>query len=609
MDNQSSPTVISSVPYIPRSNVLSRFNGTLLHLIQEIRNQSKTMSLSETTVTTALKISLRSFSSLLQDTDNSIQSGTEYNGHNLLTKLTMHPDEEVNETVAECISIINKVLPPGITFPILQGLLQYPPYPLQFHYLYPSYYYPYHHHTINSTVTSDNRDEPSKTSVVRDTMDKDIFRYTHIYDRILALASSDDSIEGWSNDEANLSSSSFFVPSYDYLRIYQRCIPPWMHRQTSQDDVGQMLWPAAIPMSRWLIQHRYLFPYQSICEIGSGMGLCGILTAILKYNGEQEYEKYCRTNNSVTDSFISSTVKYSYYRFLQSRKESSTASASKSTAPQWPVIVSDFNPLVLHNLYYNTTLNEPCFHANSGTDDSSLSPILANVGVPSVDNPPPTNLLPNVTSPLLRTVRVDWNIYKDNIINSNAAHVSSEYPTDNVLYSSFSSSTSSSSTDSPYYQNIYGVHKQLDFTHTYDIILGSDMICSAEDCRGVGSLLTVHLAKPYGIGIFMLAPSDVRWGVEQLAPILKEYGLHVETRTIPGSYVDKPNKYYSFDSSNVNEVNESNRIPPDIHAKLQHSSPSGVEDWVQKSNDIIDVVVAGGYEQRLQLHIVTWKIT
>jgi predicted nicotinamide N-methyase len=86
-------------------------------------------------------------------------------------------------------------------------------------------------------------------------------------------------------------------------------------RQTSQKDVGFVLWPSAVALSHWLIDHPEVFGgVQSILELGAGCGLVGLLAAMLV----QEQDN--NNNNTMT-------------------------------------ILTDFNPIVLDNLRLNIELN------------------------------------------------------------------------------------------------------------------------------------------------------------------------------------------------------------------------------------------------------------
>ncbi|CAM9474305.1 unnamed protein product [Choristocarpus tenellus] len=76
-------------------------------------------------------------------------------------------------------------------------------------------------------------------------------------------------------------------------------------RQHSQFDVGYQMWPAAIILSRWIHANPAIFTGQCVLELGSGLGLCGLVAAF----------------------------------------------------SAWEVTLSDFNPVVLHTLQGNVALN------------------------------------------------------------------------------------------------------------------------------------------------------------------------------------------------------------------------------------------------------------
>jgi len=98
-------------------------------------------------------------------------------------------------------------------------------------------------------------------------------------------------------------------------------------RQTSQQDVGYLLWPASLPFTRWLVAHRRVLfgGGVQVLELGSGCGLCGIAAGI-----------------------------FSHPHFMQE------TDAKKRSH----VVLSDFNPLVLENLRRNAAFNEPSLHAD-----------------------------------------------------------------------------------------------------------------------------------------------------------------------------------------------------------------------------------------------------
>jgi predicted nicotinamide N-methyase len=232
-------------------------------------------------------------------------------------------------------------------------------------------------------------------------------------------------------------------------KISVRAVPSYLKRQESQNDVGQLLWPAAPPFCRWLVAYSpILFPSSShrILEIGSGMGLSGCVASRLA-------RFYTNTNNETE------------------------------------IVLTDFNPVVLHNLEQNIRLN----------DD---------------------------TSTIIE--KLDW----DEFITR------SEFDSEITL-----SNNSSTIFDKP-----------------FDIILGSDMICSNSDSHGVAKVLYNMLSKPNGIAVFCLAPEDVRWGVGKLSTELKALGMKHSCQQLNSIFV------------------------------------CGEEQGT----------IAGGYENRLNIHIATW---
>lgn len=99
---------------------------------------------------------------------------------------------------------------------------------------------------------------------------------------------------------------------------FLRVVPSWVHRLGGQEHVGQLLWPAAVILSRWIAAHRAVLQRgRRVLEIGSGPGLTGIVAGLC----------------------------------MASARDSTGAAAAA------PVVLSDFEPFVLRNLRYNAALN------------------------------------------------------------------------------------------------------------------------------------------------------------------------------------------------------------------------------------------------------------
>ena len=247
------------------------------------------------------------------------------------------------------------------------------------------------------------------------------------------------------------------------LRVFVRLVSPLRARQTSQEDVGFALWPAAIPLSRWLVAHRgYLLCNGSrrVLEIGAGVGLTGIVAALA-------------ASKKKDDGALTSAV--------------------------W---LTDFNPKVLDNLARNAQLNEPLLH--HGGDDNELAHFASEDG-----------------EPRLRIARDDWSQYK--LSGGNSGNSGS--------YDSSSTTSSTSSTSSPRICQQQW-EPRLPSSSLFDVILGSDMICSKSDAEGVAALLAARLSPDGGIAILLLPPNDVRWGVDAFPDAMTTAGLVFETRLL-----------------------------------------------------------------------------
>jgi predicted nicotinamide N-methyase len=94
-------------------------------------------------------------------------------------------------------------------------------------------------------------------------------------------------------------------------------------RQSSQKDVGFVMWPSAVVLSQWIIEHPELVQGKTVLELGAGCGLVGM--AVGKLQQQQAQIKTLNKSNSTT---ISSAV-----------------------------VLSDFNGIVVQNLARNLELN------------------------------------------------------------------------------------------------------------------------------------------------------------------------------------------------------------------------------------------------------------
>ena len=75
-------------------------------------------------------------------------------------------------------------------------------------------------------------------------------------------------------------------------------------RQSSQGDVGYVMWPSAIVLSRWLLSNQQHILGKSVLEIGAGCGLVGIAAARLFAQSNNEEKKKCVTITDVNDLVI-----------------------------------------------------------------------------------------------------------------------------------------------------------------------------------------------------------------------------------------------------------------------------------------------------------------
>ena len=96
-------------------------------------------------------------------------------------------------------------------------------------------------------------------------------------------------------------------------------------RQSAQSDVGYVMWPSAIVLSRWLISNPRIISSKSVLELGAGCGLVGCSAALL----------------------ISRMIS-------ENQKEQHNDRIEEENA----VIITDVNDLVIENIVQNINLND-----------------------------------------------------------------------------------------------------------------------------------------------------------------------------------------------------------------------------------------------------------
>jgi predicted nicotinamide N-methyase len=102
-------------------------------------------------------------------------------------------------------------------------------------------------------------------------------------------------------------------------------------RQTEQKDVGYVMWPSAVLLSKYILSNGHLLTgtRKQIVELGAGCGLVGLVAAkiIQRQQQQQKQQQECRNDDGLLSSSSSS------------------------------VIVTDFNDIVVQNLIGNIQLN------------------------------------------------------------------------------------------------------------------------------------------------------------------------------------------------------------------------------------------------------------
>ena len=101
-------------------------------------------------------------------------------------------------------------------------------------------------------------------------------------------------------------------------------------RQSAQKDVGYVMWPSAVVLSRWLVTNPTELRGKTVLELGAGCGLTGLVAA---------------------------KIMHSYTNQDSNKLSPTETTPSKTLSDCGGVILSDFNKTVIKNLKGNIGLN------------------------------------------------------------------------------------------------------------------------------------------------------------------------------------------------------------------------------------------------------------
>ncbi len=82
-------------------------------------------------------------------------------------------------------------------------------------------------------------------------------------------------------------------------------------RQTAQKDVGFVMWPSAVVLSRWLISNPHELHEKTVLELGAGCGLTGLVAAkiIDEYKQQQQQQQKDTFGSVILSDFNATVVK------------------------------------------------------------------------------------------------------------------------------------------------------------------------------------------------------------------------------------------------------------------------------------------------------------
>ena len=129
-------------------------------------------------------------------------------------------------------------------------------------------------------------------------------------------------------------------------------------RQSAQSDVGFIMWPSAVILSRWLVRmvtsssSSLLWNQKddkpaTVLEIGAGCGLTALVAAQLQQQQLQQRSLLSHRPSSMKNERTASAD------YSSSEEDVRPAACSSPS-----VLITDFNPIVLENLKRNVILND-----------------------------------------------------------------------------------------------------------------------------------------------------------------------------------------------------------------------------------------------------------
>uniref|UniRef100_A0A7S4APW1 FAM86 N-terminal domain-containing protein n=1 Tax=Pseudo-nitzschia australis TaxID=44445 RepID=A0A7S4APW1_9STRA len=123
-------------------------------------------------------------------------------------------------------------------------------------------------------------------------------------------------------------------------------------RQSAQKDVGFVMWPSAVVLSRWLVSNPEEVRGKTVLELGSGCGLTGLVAAKIMKGFNNHWEGNC--NSYEQEQSLSETESTE----ATTAATTTTTTMTMTTPPgSGSVILSDFNETVVKNLRGNIELN------------------------------------------------------------------------------------------------------------------------------------------------------------------------------------------------------------------------------------------------------------